>query len=357
MPSNSATDGYRIKLYRGLWCAVWREGGTTRRSSLGTADRALADRRYSEFLHRLRTPPKPQAVTIDAIIAAYRADRVGAGVPVARLDFAWKRLSPKFANCAPDHITKPLCRQYTAERRESGVSDGTIRRELGVLATALNWAEGEKWFDVNGVPGRAPIVVRPAPPPPRERWLSHEEGRQLVDASVAAHLRLFIILALYTAARTGAILELTWAQVNERFIDFKPPGASVRRKGRAVVPMNPVLWAALEEARKASVSPYVVEFAGGRVKSIKTGFRATCIRAGLAGVSPHVLRHTAATWMAEKGVEIRKIALYLGHTDTETTERIYAKHSPGYLADGAAAVMAALDDPAATPTINREKLG
>ena len=47
-------------------------------------------------------------------------------------------------------------------------------------------------------------------------------------------------------------------------------------------------------------------------------------KAGLAGVSPHVLRHTAAVWMAEGKVPMDEIAQYLGHKDSLVTTSIYA---------------------------------
>ncbi len=285
-------------------------------------------------------------MTVGAIFKGYLADREAEGVPIQRMKDAWKALESTFGACAPAHVDKPLCKQYAADRRAAGRSDGTIRKELSILAAALNWAEREHWLDIEGQPGRAPFVTRPGKPPPRDRWLTHEEGRQLIDAAVARHVRLFIVNMLYSAARPTAVLELQWTQVNERFVDFNPPGARGRRKGRAVVPMNTAWWAELEAARAEATCPYVVEFAGQPVKSVKTGIRAAAMRAGLKDVTPHVLRHTAATWMAQAGVDMRKISLYLGHTSVATTERIYAHHSPSYLADGAQALVAALESPA-----------
>jgi integrase len=68
------------------------------------------------------------------------------------------------------------------------------------------------------------------------------------------------------------------------------------------------------------------------VKSIKNGFNAAVKRAGLPRkVTPHVIRHTAASWMAEAGVRMEMIAQYLGHTDLKTTIRVYARFSPTFL--------------------------
>jgi integrase len=40
---------------------------------------------------------------------------------------------------------------------------------------------------------------------------------------------------------------------------------------------------------------HVIEYHGKPVASIKKGFREVCVTAGIKGVSPHILRHTAAT--------------------------------------------------------------
>jgi integrase len=97
------------------------------------------------------------------------------------------------------------------------------------------------------------------------------------------------------------------------------------------VPLNEDALRALRAARELSCSDYVVEFRGKPMRNIQNGFRAACDRAGLTGVTPHILRHSAATWMVMDGVPIAEVARVLGDTEA-TTEKVYAKHAPGYLA-------------------------
>jgi integrase len=95
--------------------------------------------------------------------------------------------------------------------------------------------------------------------------------------------------------------------------------------------MNDQLREDLLDAKKGAMSPFVIEWAGNRVKSIKKGLKAAGKAAGLPEVSPHVLRHSAAVWMAEDGHSMSEIAQFLGHRNTKITEKVYARFSPNYL--------------------------
>ena len=154
-----------------------------------------------------------------------------------------------------------------------------------------------------------------------------------MGAARAPHVRLAIVLMLGTAARVRAILDLTWdrCDFDRGLITLAVPGDTTPRKGRAVVPMNGMVRAALSEARGGALSAHVIEWAGKPVKSLKKGVGTAARKAGLVNVSPHVLRHTAAVWMAEGKVPMDEIAQYLGHEDSRITTRVYARFSPDYL--------------------------
>jgi len=238
----------------------------------------------------------------------------------------WKAVGPHFGHMRPDQVTTDLCRSYTALRRKVGKHDGTIWTELGHLRTVFRWAADRGLID------RAPKVDRPSKPAPKDRYLTHAEIARLLAADCAPHIHLAILLMLSTAARISAVLELTWDRVDfeRNQIDLKADAAGPR-KGRAVVPMNAGLRAALSQARIIAMSDYVVEWAGGPVQGIKTGFNAAVKSAGLADVSPHVLRHSAAVHMVEAGIDMNEVAQYLGHSSTAVTFRVYGRFSPTHL--------------------------
>ena len=83
------------------------------------------------------------------------------------------------------------------------------------------------------------------------------------------------------------------------------------------------------------MTDYVIEWAGEPVKRLRTGFNKAVKDAGLKGVSPHVLRHTAAVHLAAAGVPMARISQYLGHSSIAVTERVYARFAPDHLREEA----------------------
>ena len=322
---------YRIGRLNGRFVVTWREpDGRKRRFRLAAATAREADAEARDVV--LAATAHPGGLTVSDIWEAYRVEREGR--PVAEnMRHTGKAILPHFGTLRPDQITTEDCRAYAEARRAAGLRDGTIWSHLGHLRMALNWAAKARLID------HAPYIERPSQPMPKERYLTHREIDRLLDADGEPHVKLAALLMLTTAARVGAILELTWDRVDmERGIINLRTDDTTTRKGRAVVPVNDTLRAALLNAREAALSDYVVEWAGGPVKSIKKGFGALVRRAGLKGVTPHVLRHTCGVHMAERGVPMEVISQMMGHSNVRITAQVYARFSPEFLRDAASAL-------------------
>lgn len=314
--------------YRGKWCLLHGAGKDRKRLSTGFDDtpqnRPAAERAAVSLAADL-AKPQPGG-TIEEIWRAYLADTKA--LHRQRMVDAWKALQWQFAPLRPEQVTRSICRAYVKQRREDGRADGTIEKELAVLRAALRWAD----------PKTPAIFEMPPASSPRDRWLTRAEFDRLIDAAEQTyHLKVFLHLAIATAGRKEALLRLTWMQVRfdegHIWLGWKPGG-----KPRATVPMTDTLRLVLREAKKMALTDYVIEFGQKPVVGVRTSLRKAAARAKVAGVTPHVLRHTAATWMAMAGVPIEEIARYLGHSDPKVTWKIYAKHTPDYLRDAASAV-------------------
>jgi integrase len=317
---------YRLNKFRGEWAvAVWEDGKRTGRYSLGTADRKEAERLLAK--HQ-RDREKPAHVTLTYLWGAYGKEKAGKRI-VENMVFSGRAVLPHLGHLLPDEITTDRCRQYVRHRRRMGRKVGTIWTELNHAQIVLNWATEQRLIPYSVA------IDRPPKPAPKDRRLTAPESQKLLDAAKVPHVRLAIALMLNTGARSGAVLDLTWDRVDlaRGLIHYADPDDSGHRKGRATVPINKPLRPLLEDAKRGAMTPYVIEWAGEQVGSVKRGFAKAVKDAGLANVTPHVLRHTAASRMAEAGIPMTRIAAVLGHSDSRTTERIYAKFAPDYLRD------------------------
>lgn len=325
---------YKLGKLNGRFVVSWWEDGKRRRYRLDALTLPDAKREAIDAIQR--ETAKLGDLTVKNVWDAYCTAK--AGKPsVVTMGFNWKALEPHFGHLRPDQIKDETSKSYIAMRQASKsragkpISPGTIWTELGHLRTVLLWAATRQMIP------HAPVIERPQKPMPKDRHLTRAECERLIMAAAAPHVRLAIILMLSTAARIGAILDLTWERVDfERGQIRLRRDDSVTRKGRATVPINGGLRAALSAAKEAALTDYVVEWAGQPVKSIRTGFKAAVEAAGLKGVSPHVLRHSALVHLVENGISMEEAAQYAGHDDVSVTYRIYARFSPEHLKKAAA---------------------
>ncbi len=317
---------------RGCYYIVWTEDGRSRERSTGTRDLRDATAQLAAFVgqrHRPAGPTSPDEYPIAQALAEYAAEHAPTTSAPERIGYAVEALVRFWGERMVSHVTRETCRAYGRAR---GVGDGTIRRELTVMRAAFNHAFKE------GRLLRVPFVELPAMPEGRDRWLTRTEAAQLLKAARHAkgarlYFPLFILLGLYTGARKEAILSLRWPQVDlaRGRIDFNPPGRKRTSKGRAIIPIHRRLARFLRLARERGGDlGYVVNRNGERLGDIKRAFASACDRAGIEDASPHTLRHTVGTWMAQKGVPMFEIAGYLGQTVQRTTE-LYAHHHPDHM--------------------------
>ena len=326
MRAVATTEGYELVRYRGKLAVAIGRGKDRRRYSTGTDDVGLARVVAQQIWQKLHAPASERICDLWKL---YLADRRKDGRDVTRQQNAWKRLQPVFGLRLGSDISKDDCRDYAALRRRQGAALGTAKIELEYLRACLNLRYGRGSNHVWTPPTSAP----------RDRYLTREELDLLLQHVSTPHVRLFIILAIATGARMSAILDLKWDQVDfkHRTINFNQVGREQTNKRRPEVPLNSRAYEALEQATRAALSDWVIEWDGQQVKSIKKAIRMAAKRSGVP-CSPHVFRHTAGVWMAQADVPMQKISQFLGHTSTRVTERTYARYSPSFMKDAAAAL-------------------
>jgi integrase/recombinase XerD len=166
------------------------------------------------------------------------------------------------------------------------------------------------------------------------KYLSCEEVLRLLEAPDAATAigrrdRAILELMYATGLRISEVVELKLSAVymDEGFLRVFGKGGKER-----IVPFNEMargsLKAYLESSRPVLVKnkecePVFVNYSGemfsrqGMWKMIK-GYGA---KLGMSSrLSPHVLRHSFATHLVEKGADLRSVQILLGHASITTTE-------------------------------------
>lgn len=153
---------------------------------------------------------------LSEFFAAFTPEQLGDG--------AWKRYRKWRTD--QDHVHASAQYQKTKKK----VSDSTAIRELNVLRAAISWAQrSPHWKGLQHVRVTLPNATRPA----RQEFLTKEDAIKLVDACREPHLRLFVLLALATAARHRAILALRWDAIKWPSGSNTP--SPIKDKGRYLV--------------------------------------------------------------------------------------------------------------------------
>lgn len=357
-----ANQGASIKQAdNGVWYIHWTELGRSRRRSTGTADRKVAQKILAAFIIEKEAADDPsQCATIGIMLDQYLREHIEPNAnskDTARNAIGYLRAH--FDDYPVNDLEPRHVEGYVRDRKRGKIGwfengqergyriagDSSIRRELGVLVAAYNYAAKTRRIRK----GAIPHIPMPPAAPVAERWLTQAEADKLLTAALNSGDRwqrsyLFCMIGLHTAARKAAIEELTWEQVDftRKIINLNPPGRrQVKLKKRAIVPMSDKLHAVLLDARKLrdEYHAYHIKRTGRPPEkdyvlpgggTAKHAFAAAVERSGLQKVTPHVLRHTWATWAAQRGVSMWDIAGVLGDTVQTVTDR-YLHHSPEHL--------------------------
>jgi site-specific recombinase XerD len=239
-------------------------------------------------------------------------------------------------------IVRERIGEFVAAQRERGLSPISMRRRAASLRCFCRWLVSQAMLDADPWIGIAIAGSRSRSLP---RVLStHDLDRLLRSLASAAHIHtladrsalarpdeattlLAVALMVVTGVRVQEVVSIEW-----RAVDL--PGRSVRllgkgRRERQVYLTND--WIT-ELARRYLGSrdllgvqhPYLL-FNRHRAPLTTATMRSRLAKAARAAgirspVTPHMLRHTAATQLIESNVDIRYIQRLLGHASLSTTE-------------------------------------
>ena len=302
------------------WYYDFTVAGRRVRRSCETDDEALAEiiaaKARSDTLLRGLTGAKPTA-TLDAAFGRYwleHACRLPSAATIAIQSANILRIMAK--DTPLDEFADADVAAFVARRRAK-VSDATVNREMTILRAVLNMARDRWGLEVAKLAWPAHRLREPAG---RTRYLSADEAERLI-AAAAPHLKPAIALSLHTGIRLANCVGLDWAMVDM-------PGRVMTLRVKSRTPGGKVHTVALNEdafVALANMGPRdhgrVFTWHGRPVAKWRRAFATACRRANIAGFHWHDLRHTAASWMVQRGVPLDTVRSVLGHARIETTMR------------------------------------
>lgn len=207
-----------------------------------------------------------------------------------------------------------------------GLAPATVKRRLACLRALFGWAERQGLIEAS--PFRT-AEVRVRLPKRLPRCLTAAELRALFRARREAppKIALAILLLFTTGMRVAELCALRLGD-----IDLDRRTLRIRGKGDRERQVYLISTEVVTELRthlrnhglhRASSTTRLFGAAGGTMATdrIRRGLRRMAESAGLSRrITPHMLRHSAATSLLEAGIDIRFVQRLLGHRSISTTE-------------------------------------
>ena len=320
-------------------------------------EEAAADRHLAQYKLDQYRPPRRirdiEDIQVAEVLAIYDADLRDRQANKRTYDARILRLNEWWGNKMLAEVNGQTCRDYATWRGNAGGA----RRDLEDLRAAINHHAKE------GLHRGVVRVLLPAKGAPRDRWLTRSEAARLIWAcwrfreaqrrhrgpdkgktlptskKPLQHVARFILLGLYSGTRAGAIAAASpyqkeghsWVDLDSGVFYRLQQGRRATNKRQPPVRIPDHLLAHLRRWKRTAIAKsHFVEFNGEPVDSVKTGFAHGVELAGLEGkITPHTLRHTAATWLMQNGADLWSAAGILGMS-VEMLERTYGHHHPDY---------------------------
>lgn len=202
-------------------------------------------------------------------------------------------------------------------RRRAKVCGSTVNRELALLKRMFNLATNWDQF-LGSNPVRKVKFFRELNT--GSRILSPEEEERLLR-SAFPFLEDLIRFGLNTGLRVGEIFSLRWSNVDMEKSILNVFAQKTERT--RTVPVNAEARKVLQVWAQNKKNDFVFynHGTGKPFVDLKAGFGLACRKAGIEGVTWHTLRHTFASRLVSRGVDIVTVQQLLGHSTVTVTMR------------------------------------
>ncbi len=307
------------------WLKICVSGHRVQKST-GTTDKQKAqeyhDKLKAQLWDEIRLGIKPEHTWNEAVVRWLKETSHKASQQDDVLHLRW--IDKYFSNFKLNQITRDELEKILEARKAEGVSNSTVNRMLEVVRAILRRAANDwEWID------RAPKVRMLPKAQRRVRWLKPKEARALL-AELPSHLHAMALFTLETGLRQRNVTQLEWSQVDlKRSTAWIHPDQAKARKA-IPVPLSKRVLTLLHNL-KGMHDRYVFTYNGKPVNQPNnSAWRKALHRAGITDFRWHDLRHTWASWHAQRGTPLN-VLQELGGWSTAEMVRRYAHLSSEHL--------------------------
>ena len=236
-----------------------------------------------------------------------------------RVEYALRHFIQLYPEITLNKITPQHLEAFKAHRLEK-VSGVTVNLELRTLKSFFNTAL--KWELIEKSPFHAVRMVRI--PEQHPAYLSLPEIQVLLSAMNMKWLRDVTLFALNTGLRRGELINIKWNDIdfsnNILFIRNTNTFTTKSRTERTI-PLNKQAINILRDILRTSEYVFTNSMGGKlRGKFVSECFHEKVIRTGInSRIHFHSLRHTFATYLVKKSVDLFHIQKLLGHSTISVT--------------------------------------
>jgi integrase len=323
------------------WWIDWYEGGQRRRKKTACRTKSDAKKLLSRIKGKVVERGFGIAETnlsttelVSRYLAATKATLAESSHQRNRL--ALKTFFKLISVAKVSGLTPEVCARYAAMRKKEKKSIRTINIETGAIKTCLNWGVR------NGLLASSPLShlrKLKGESPGRLRFLSEDEIDSLLTEAATTLYHDIIFTLIKTGMRRGELVHLQWTDLDfdRRLIRVggyqnKEEAHHTKTYKERYIPMDDDLEEVLKRQGRVIGCPFVFGTERGtkRLNNLTNRVKDIAKRAKIKDVNLHVLRHTFASHLVMKGVDLPTVQALLGHSTIQMTMR-YAHLAPGHL--------------------------
>ena len=233
-----------------------------------------------------------------------------------------RHILPRWGKVRVCDIDSRAVAQWLSEKRAEGLAPATVEKVRVLFGRS--WELGARW----SVPGVDKNPTRGIPRKPlnnaRERFLSAEEAQRLRQAaamSANTQLEPIIALLLFTGARVRELLDARWESVDIERRTWLIPTSKTGKPRH--VPLSSAALVTIGALPRFKGCPWLVPNPDTLKPfvSIRHAWERAIRVAKLPGLRIHDLRHSAASFMVNSGVDLFAVGKVLGHANVASTAR------------------------------------